>query len=103
MISIADTPDTAVTEIAKHLKPFEAAHRDALIHVYRYNTASIRVRIVDECFRNRDKGERHDYAFGFLESLPNEVTSQLSLLLCLAPGETSLLNVDFESPSPSLF
>ena len=69
--------------------------------VYRYNPASIRVKIVDDTFHGRSKGKRHDYARGFLNRLPADVLSQISVLLCLEPSESALLDLEFHDPRRS--
>jgi hypothetical protein len=46
----------------------------------------------------RSKGERHDYAWGFLRGLPEDILAQISVLLCLEPGEGAPLNLEFHEP-----
>ncbi len=36
-----------------------------------------------------------------MSELPDEARLDISLMLCLAPGETSMMDVEFEDPSPS--
>jgi hypothetical protein len=42
-----------------------------------------RVKIVDPAFHGRSKGERHDYAWGFLHDVPEDILAQISVLLCV--------------------
>jgi stress-induced morphogen len=70
---------------------------------YRYNSASIRVRIVDESFRGKSKLERQELVLPVLEKLPDETQSDITILLLLAPEEVdqSMMNLEFENPTPS--
>lgn len=102
MLKILRQPDEAVNQVAAALEKFEKSHASAECIVYRYNPAAIRIRIVDAVFQGQSKGARHDYAMQFLRQLPDDVLSQMSILLCLAPGESSMLDLDFENPDRSL-
>ena len=99
MVEKLTQADDAVDQVAAALAEFESSHEHAECMVYRYNPASIRVRIVDEVFRGKSRGERHDYAMSFLHELSEDVLSQISILLCLEPGELSLLDIEFGDPS----
>lgn len=101
MVKILRKPDAAVEQIATALAEFEKDHEHAECMVYRYNSASIRIRIVDSVFSGRSKGERHDYAMQYLRGLSDDVLSEISILLCLEPGERSLLDLEFLDPTPS--
>ncbi|MFO7901326.1 MAG: hypothetical protein R6U98_01590 [Pirellulaceae bacterium] len=95
MVKILRQSDAAVEQIAAALAEFEKTHEYAECMVYRYNPASIRIRIVDSIFSGRSKSERHDYAMQYLRGLPDDVLSEISILLCLEPGERSLLDLEF--------
>ena len=73
--------------------------------VYRYNCASIRVRIVDERFQGLSLVDRHEHVLPLIHSLPEETQLDITVLLLLAPDELqrSLLNFEFEAPTPSEF
>lgn len=101
MVKILKQSDSMVNQIVEALKSFEQAHPHAECTVYRYNPASIRIRIVDTVFAGRSKGERHDYAMSFLRDLPEDTISEISILLCVVPGETSLIDLEFNDPSRS--
>ena len=98
MVKILRQSDTAVEQIAAALAEFEESHEYAECMVYRYNPASIRIRIVDSIFSGRSKSERHDYAMRYLRGLTEDVLSEVSILLCLEPGERSLLDLEFQEP-----
>ncbi len=101
MVTILQQSDEAVEQVAAVLSEFEKAHDSAECVVYRYNPAAIRVRIVDAVFQGRSRSERHDYAMHFLRSLPDDVLAQVSILLCLEPGETALLDSEFHDAAQS--
>jgi hypothetical protein len=101
MVQILQEPDKAVEQIAATLEGYEHAHTGATCLVYRYNPASIRVKIIDSTFHGWSKGERHDYAWGFLSRLPEDVLAQISVLLCLEPGERAPLDLEFHEPTRS--
>ena len=98
MVTILQEPDHAVEHIAAALEIYEQTHAAAACFVYRYNPAAIRVKIIDPTFHGQSKGERHDYAWGFLRSLPEDILAQISVLLCLEPGESAPLDVEFHEP-----
>ncbi len=70
---------------------------------YRYNSASIRVRIVDERFRGKSSLEREATVDPLLAGLPEDTEADITMVLLLDPdeGETSTVNLEFEHPSPS--
>ncbi len=75
--------------------------------VYRYNSASIRVRIVDERFKGKPASERDAMVEPLLARLPEDTQADITMLLLLVPDEAegsprSLLYLEFEHPSPSL-
>jgi len=86
-------------------KQIEDAIRQAFpdVHAYRYNSASIRVRVIDERFRDKSKAERERMVDPVVAQLPDEIQSDITVLLLLAPQETttSLMNLEFERPTPS--
>ncbi len=76
------------------------------VEAYQYNPAAIRVRIIDERFRNLPKLKRLDLVEPFLEAFSEEIQQQLIFILALAPGEEthadfSWLNREFEEPEKS--
>jgi stress-induced morphogen len=96
------TPETE--RIVELLKPHYRRHlRNYPPAAYRYNSASIRVRVVDEAFRGKSRPERERMVLPVLEQLPEETLSEVMILLLLAPEELDddLMNLEFENPSPS--
>lgn len=79
-------------------------HPKARIDAYRYNSACIRIRVVDPIFAGMDICDRGEDAWDILqEHLPERVFCDISLFLFLTPKETktSGANVEFESPTPT--
>ncbi len=74
---------------------------------YRYNSASIRVRVVDPRFEGMPMDDRYDMVEPLLEQLPQQIQADIMNLLVLAPNEASpssrhfAANIEFEDPSPS--
>lgn len=70
---------------------------------YRYNPASIRVRVVDESFRGKSRPEREAMVLPLLQKLSEDVRADVTVLLLLAPDEVerSMMNLEFEEPTPS--
>jgi stress-induced morphogen len=74
---------------------------------YRFNSASIRVRVVDDRFKGKSNEERDDMVEPLLEQLDPAIQADIMNLLTLAPDELnsfnrhSIRNLEFEDPSPS--
>jgi hypothetical protein len=75
---------------------------------YRFNAASIRVRIVDDAFRGKSDSEREAMVDPILEALPDETQADIMLLLTLTKDEAksrfgrhSFANLEFEHPRDS--
>jgi stress-induced morphogen len=71
---------------------------------YRCNPASIRVRVVTDRFEGKSRGEREDLVLPYIHQLPEDTQADIMILLLLTPNEIneSLMNLEFEKPSPSL-
>lgn len=95
--------DEVIDRIVEALRAFEADHPSARIDLYRQNSVSVRVRIIDPAFAGRNRIERSQQVWHYLDSLPDEVQSDLSSVILLTPEETgkSLANLEFEDPVPS--
>jgi stress-induced morphogen len=72
---------------------------------YRFNSGSIRVRVVDERFRGKSVEHREKMVLPLLQRLPENTQADVMILLTLAPEETEslngrgLVNAEFENPS----
>ena len=103
MAAIRGTSDSSLQAVKDAIEGYEKKHPGAEVVVYRQSLVSIRVRIVDPDFAGMNKGDRHNTVWHLLDELPEDVQSQVSVLLLLAPEETkmSFANYDFEHPLPS--
>lgn len=97
------TADTDVQKVLKAFQLYRSAHPNAEISAYRYNQASIRIRVVDPDLKPLDRIERDEFVWKYLEKLPENVASQITMLVLLAPGEEgkSGSNLEFNRPSPA--
>jgi hypothetical protein len=98
-------PDAQAEQIRTVLeRHYLSDHPRAKVDVYRYNAGSIRVRIIDPDFTGKPLTARDTHIWEILEeSLAEETLSEINLLLLLTPPETktSLMNQEFEEPTPT--
>lgn len=78
---------------------------------YRYNSASIRVRVIDPQFEGMSREKRDTMVEQYLDRLPPETQRDIVTLFTFAPSELEraptklreyLLNTEFDDPSPSM-
>src|SRR5438309_925746 len=97
--------DHATRQVLKVLREhYQPAHPDAKIEAYRYNSASIRLRIVDPAFADIRFDLRDVEVWRILKKhLSADILSQLSIILLLAPEEQadSMMNLEFDDPMPT--
>ena len=97
------TPETRKVEelLRQHFQ-----HADS----YRYNSASIRVRVVDSQFEGMSREKRDTMVELYLDMLPPETQRDIVTLFTFAPSELAqtpktlrenMLNSEFDDPSPS--
>ncbi|HUQ71294.1 MAG TPA: hypothetical protein VM165_17330 [Planctomycetaceae bacterium] len=89
-------------EIEALLKP-----HFAYVNCYRYNSAIVRLCVVDEQFRPMSQVQRHERIEPFLQQLSPDIQDELIYILLLAPGEAhdvrySQRYLEFMDPSPSI-
>ena len=80
------------------------------VDAYRLNSASIRVRIVDEQFKGKSDRRRNQLAEKRLKELPKEISDDIMVLITITPEEVEdtpdtihgCLNYDFENPPTDL-
>ena len=81
------------------------------VDAYRYNSASIRVRVIDKRFEGRSHEDRDAMIEPHIEDLPEQTQADIMMLFAFAPSELNetpktfrefLLNTEFEAPSPSM-
>jgi stress-induced morphogen len=95
--------DEIVGEITGALKAYEADHSNSTIDLYRHNSVSVRVRIIDPTFRGLNRIDRHNLVWSYLNKAGEDAQSDISVLLLLTPEEkeNSFANYDFDNPIPS--
>jgi hypothetical protein len=81
------------------------------VDAYRYNSASIRVRVIDPRFDGLSVEKRDALIEPHLEQLPDRIQADITNLFSFAPSELNqasgsfrayLMNTEFEDPSPSM-
>lgn len=92
------TGETRMVE--EHLRSRLPAAR---VDVYRQNSASIRVRIIDGNFTGQSRIDREEKVLPYLRELSEDTRSDITVLLLLGPEEQDRppMNVEFEHPVPS--
>ncbi len=103
-ITIRGATDTSLASVKKALREYERRRPEAQIQIYRYNSISIRIRVIDPGFAGMRKSDRHALVWEHLETLPERAREDISMIVLLAPGEesTSLSNLEFDNPSRSM-
>lgn len=93
-------PRLSIDELNAVLKEYRAAHPAASTEVYRYSPVSLRVRVVDPGFKGMNKPERSRQVWPLLRTLPDDVLSELSMVVLVSPDEveTSIASRDFDAP-----
>ncbi len=95
--------DEVIDKIVAALHAYETDHPQAQIDLYRQNSVSVRIRIIDPDFAGQGKPQRSTQAWQYLVDLPDEVQSDISTVLLLTPDEAkmSFANYEFDDPTPS--
>jgi hypothetical protein len=96
--------DPVVEEIKNALAVYESDHPNAKIDLYRQNSASIRVRIIDPFFAKMSRRERNDYVWRYFDNISEDAQGEISMLIPLAPSEVKkdFANLEFDDPVPSM-
>lgn len=103
-ITIRGKSDETMLLIKKALRAYEEQHPGAKVVLYRQNSISTRIRVIDPAFVGVERSDRHARVWEHLETLAEDIQGDISMLVPLAPGEAkrSIANLEFENPSPSL-
>jgi hypothetical protein len=81
------------------------------VDAYRYNSASIRLRVIDHRFEGISVENRDAMIEPFLDQLPERTQADIISMFAFAPSELQqtpktyrafLMNAEFEDPSPSM-
>lgn len=97
--------DKSTSKIKAVLDEYDRDHPGAASELYRQNSASIRIRIIDDRFARQSKAARHDGVFNYLsDRLDEDTLQEISVLLLLSPKEekSSFMNTEFEHPVNSI-
>jgi stress-induced morphogen len=113
----ADTMTTATTPSWANKRTDETRIVEELLRQhfkqadsYRYNSASIRVRVIDPQFEGLSREKRDTMVEQYLANLPSETQRDIVTLFTFAPSELNrtpttfreyLLNAEFDEPSRS--
>lgn len=95
---------TAETRMVEKSLRTEFPETDA----YRYNSASIRIRIVDPRFEGKSTEQRDAMVEPLLDQLPGTTQADIMNLITMTPDEAAdsfgkfLANAEFEEPSKSM-
>ncbi len=95
--------DEVIEKIKESRQGYQADNPRAQIDIYRQNSVSVRLRIIDPGFAGQGKPERSRSVWRYLGHLPDETQGDISTVLLLTPDETSssFANFEFEDPIPS--
>jgi stress-induced morphogen len=102
--TVRGTVDAEVQALKNALDAYEIEHPQAEASLYRQNNASIRLRVIDRRFEGMTKSRRHAEVWEFLAArVPEDTLADVSLVLTVAPAElrSTLMNLEFEDPTPS--
>ena len=82
---------------------FLPEHPRAKISVYRYNSWSIRIRIIDSHFEGKTIAERERDVLPIIRDMSDYAQDRITMLLLITPEESnrSLLSLEFDDPKPS--
>ncbi|HXG09901.1 MAG TPA: hypothetical protein VNK04_08945 [Gemmataceae bacterium] len=96
-------PDKVLKQIVGALEEYAATHPKADIETYRPFPAAVRIRVIDPGFKGVRRSKREDELWAYLEKLPEEVVSEITLVLMYTPAEAkkSFANKEFENSIPS--
>lgn len=103
--------ETMRTEETRHVESVLRSVGFELADAYRYNAASIRVRVIDSRFEGLTSEKRDAMVEPVLEQLPERTQADIMTLLTLAPSELLqtpktfrefVKNTEFDDPSPSM-
>jgi hypothetical protein len=96
-----DGHDAELQKFRDALAPYAKEHPRAKVEVQRRNNAIVNIRVIDPDFHTTPRHERDGLVWPLLEPLPEEVLTQLYLLILLTPQEakTSVASFEFDHPT----
>lgn len=97
--------DDYVDKLKSILDEYERAFPGLKAEIYRYNPASIRIRVVGDLYQGMPKSRRHDHAYDFIsQRAESDLMDEISMLLLLPASEmkNNFTSHEFDDPSRSL-
>lgn len=103
-VEIRGDSDDVIKQIEIVLEAYQKDHPLAQVTMYRQNSVSVHIRIVDPDFNGMSKADRNDRVWDYLDRLSDNAQADVSVLLLLTPSELpkSFANLEFEDPVPSV-
>ena len=111
MVRLSSRWNAKRTDETRHVETVLREAGFERVGAYRYNSASIRVRVIDPRFEGLSTEKRDELVEPHLGKLPERTQADIISLYTFAPSElqdsqktfrTFMLNTEFEDPSPSL-
>ncbi|HVS35868.1 MAG TPA: hypothetical protein VMS17_09820 [Gemmataceae bacterium] len=95
--------DPVLKQIVQVMRAYEEPHPQAQIEVYRHNSVSVRIRVINREFKGLSRAQREEDLWAVLSRLPEDAAAEVSLLLLLTPEEAkkSFASFEFDNPIPS--
>ena len=92
--------DNILERIIAVLCTYRNDHPRAAIDLYRQNSVSVKIRIIDEAFGGMNRPERSDHVWEYLASLSEDDQNEIGSVILLTPDEAerSIANFEFENP-----
>jgi|SRR6185437_9720469 len=110
MITTSTPWEAKRTLETREIEKFLGEHFDQ-VDSYRYNSASIRLRVIDHRFEGLSREKRDAMVEQYIDKLPPETQRDIVTLFTFSPSELDqkqtmfreyLLNSEFEKPSESM-
>jgi len=95
--------DEIIEAIVESLRTYERDHPHAEIVLYRQNSVSVRIRIIDPSFKDLTRIQRSNLIWTYFHTLSEDEQSEISMLILLTPEEVekSFANMEFDDPVTS--
>ena len=95
--------DSIIERVINALHQYQCDHPESEISLYRQNSVSVRVRIIDAGFQGITRAHRSDLVWKYFEPLSEDDQSEISSLILLTPAEAerSFANFEFNNPVSS--
>jgi hypothetical protein len=99
------------TDETRHIEEILRKEGFDQVNAYRYNSASIRLRVIDSRFEGLSPEKRDAMVEPYLEQLPERTQADIMSLFTFAPSELVqtpkslrefMKNAEFDDPSPSM-